>query len=440
MNSTNESPSLATANPGRRLTVRIFVGMGLGVLLGGSINLLGLLPATEALSAWLVDYGANGILYIMGQAFVRLLQVIVIPLVVVSLTCGTASLDSIRQLGRIGAKTLGLYLLTTAGAITLALLAALIFKPGQGLSLSSDASFDTRDAPPLVDVLVNLFPRNIFESMSSGDMLPVIIFSILLGLGMTMAGEPGKRMLSFFQDLDAIIMKVVGIVMSLAPYGVFALIARTFATEGFGAFLPLLKFLLLVLAVLTTHAFLVYPSLLKLLSGLSPRTLLRKIRDVQLFAFSTASSNATIPLSLEVLERKLGVKNAVASFTVPLGATINMDGTAIMQGVATIFIAQVYGIDLDTSQLLMVVLIATLASIGTAGVPGVGLIMLSMVLTQVGLPVAGIGLIIGVDRILDMARTAVNVTGDCVVTCIVANSEKQLDTEVYEQSGDTRPV
>ena len=296
-------------------------------------------------------------------------------------------------------------------------------------------------APPsLVEVLINIFPKNVVSAMAEGNMLQIIVFAILFWLAITLSGKPGQRLLALFNDLNEIIMTLVWIVMRLAPIGVFALIARTFATQGFDAFGPLLKYFFLVLGVLFFHALVTYPILLKGLSGLNPIRFISKLREVQVFAFSTASSNATIPVTLTTAENNLGVHNSVASFTVPLGATINMDGTAIMQGVATVFIAQAYGMGLDIADYLMVIVTATLASIGTAGVPGVGLIMLSMVLTQVGLPVEGIGLIIGIDRLLDMVRTAVNVTGDCAVSCIVARSEGELDLEVYNQaSGEPEP-
>ena len=276
-----------------------------------------------------------------------------------------------------------------------------------------------------------VFPRNVVNAMASGNMLQIILFAILFGLAITLSGKAGQRLLGLFNDLNEIIMTLVWIGMRLAPIGVFALIARTFATQGFGAFGRLLKYFFLVLGVLIFPALVTYPVILKTLSGLDPRRFISKLREVQIFAFSTASSNATIPVTLKTVENRLGVNNSVAAFTVPLGATINMDGTAIMQGVATVFIAQAYGLGLEFTDYLMVVVTATLASIGTAGVPGVGLIMLSMVLTQVGLPVEGIGLIIGIDRLLDMVRTAVNVTGDSAVSCIVAHREGELDTTVY---------
>ena len=276
-----------------------------------------------------------------------------------------------------------------------------------------------------------MVPANPFEAMSEGKMLQVIVFALLFGVAVTLSGEKGRHVLNFFNDLNVVIEHMVGIVMKLAPVGVFALIAKTFATQGLDIIMPLAGYFLVVALALVIHAALTYGLLLKLIGRLNTMLFFYKMRSVQLFAFSTASSNATIPVSLKNAEERLGVDNSIASFTIPLGATINMDGTAIMQGVATVFIANVYGMDLGISQFLTVILTATLASIGTAGVPGVGLVMLAMVLSQVGLPVEGIALIIGVDRLLDMMRTAVNVTGDAAVTCIVAKSEKALNPETF---------
>jgi Na+/H+-dicarboxylate symporter len=269
-------------------------------------------------------------------------------------------------------------------------------------------------------------------------MLQIIVFAGLFGLAMTLSGSPGKKILAIFTDLNAVIMSLVMVLMAIAPYGVFCLIARVFALQGFGAIVPLAKYFFVVLFVLLIHVCFTYTGLIKLLAGLNPLVFFRNIRAPVALAFSTASSNATLPVTLETVERRLGANNSIAAFTVPLGATINMDGTAIMQGVATGFIAQAYGIDIGFTGYLTVVLTATLASIGTAGVPGVGLIMLAMVLRQVNLPVEGIGLIIGVDRLLDMARTAVNVTGDAAVSCVVAKSEGQFDEDVF--NADSTPT
>jgi Na+/H+-dicarboxylate symporter len=378
-------------------------------------------------------YLVGGLFHVGGEIFLRSLKLLVVPLVFVSLVCGTAALDDIAKLGRVGGKTMLLYLVTTAMAITLALTAALIVRPGAGFDLETDVSFVAREGPSLVETLINLFPSNPVRAMAEGNMLQIIVFAGLLGLAITMAGDAGKRVLALFNDLNEVVMRLVMLLMRFAPYGVFCLVATVFAEQGFGAIGPLAQYFCVVLGVLLFQAFVTYPTLLRTLGRLNPLPFYRKMRDPIALAFSTASSGATIPVTLEAVEHRLGADNSIASFTIPLGATINMDGTAIMQGVATGFIAQAYGIDIGVSGYLMVVLTATLASIGTAGVPGVGLIMLAMVLRQVNLPVEGIGLIIGVDRLLDMVRTAVNVTGDATVTCIVAKTEGQLSADVYDQ-------
>lgn len=436
--STDEPAPSAPGTGG--LTKKILWAMLLGIAVGVVLNLL-LRPGSEAgplvpagVAAFLDTFVIDGLFEIVGTVFIRLLQLLVVPLVFVSLVCGTASLGNPRKLGRVAAKTLGLYLFTTAAAITLAVVAALLIQPGSSLDLDvSQTSFEAREAPPLVQTLTNIVPTNPFAALASAEMLQVIFFALLLGLTLTVTGAPGERLRAFFEDANTVILRLVLFLIHAAPYGVFALLAQTFATQGFGAILPLFKYFALVLVVLLIHLAVVYPTLLVSLARLNPVRFLRRVRDVQVFAFSTASSNATIPVTLETVEHKLGVKNSVASFTVPLGATINMDGTAIMQGVATVFIAQATGIDIGLSGYLLVILTATLASIGTAGVPGVGLIMLSMVLTQVSLPVEPVALLYGIDRLLDMVRTAVNVTGDATVSCIVAKSEGEWDEAVYEQ-------
>ncbi len=415
---------------GRGLTFKIAVGMAAGLLVGLLLNWIGV-------SGWIESTLVDGLLHIGGSIFMASLKLLVVPLVFVSLVCGTAALDDIAKLGRVGAKTLGLYLATTAIAVSLALIAATLVEPGAEFNLESDATYQAQQAPPLADVLINLFPSNPIRAMAEGNMLQIIVFAGLFGLALTLSGEPGKRLLKFFGDLNAVIMQLVMLLMAVAPYGVFCLIAKVFAQQGFAAMEPLLRYFALVLGILVLHALVTYPSLLRILAGLNPIVFFRNMRDPIAVAFSTASSNATLPITLKTVENKLGVQNSIASFTIPLGATINMDGTAIMQGVATGFIAQAYGIDLAPTDYLMVVVTATLASIGTAGVPGVGLIMLAMVLRQVNLPVEGIGLVLGVDRLLDMVRTAVNVTGDASVSCIVAASEGQLSREIFrEESRD----
>ena len=420
--------------PRRSLTARIVIGMVAGLALGVSLNMLrthGLDPqgwVGRALQSFLID----GLFYVVGAVFMASLKLLVVPLVFVSLVCGAASLDDLSRLGRIGGKTLALYLGTTAIAISVALSAAALVRPGAGLDLPTDLEFAPRVAPGWTETLVNIFPSNPIQAMAEGNMLQIIVFALLFGFAMSLSGDPGRRLLAVFEDLNKVVLRLVTVLMEIAPYGVFCLLARIFADQGLGAIAQLASYFSVVLAVLLFHGLVVYPVLLKIFSGLNPRVFLRKMRAPISFAFSTASSNATLPVTLETAEDRLGVDNRVASFTIPLGATINMDGTAIMQGVATVFIAQAYGLDLGPVQYLGVVLTATLASVGTAGVPGVGLIMLALVLRQANLPVEGIALIIGVDRLLDMVRTAVNITGDAAVTCIVAQSEGQLDAEAFQ--------
>ena len=417
------------------LTNRILIAMAAGILLGSLLSLvLQSAAVPEVVRSALDTYLVGGLFDVVGRIFVASLKLLVVPLVFVSLICGASSLGNSSRMGPIAGKTLFFYLTTTALAVGAALFFAVFIGPGSDVVLASEANYQAAVSPPLTDVLVNIFPSNPVKAMAEGKMLQIIVFALLFGFAISRAGEPGHRIASFFRDMEAVIMKMVEILMALAPYGVFALLAKLFATLGIGAILDLAAYFFTVLAVLLFHALVVYSLLLKGLTGLSPRILLSKMRPVWAFAFSTASSGATLPITLRTVERRMGVHNSVAGFTVPLGATINMDGTAIMQGVATVFIAEVYGVDLSMVAYLTVILTATLASIGTAAVPGVGLITLAMVLTQVGLPVEGIALIIGVDRLLDMVRTAVNVTGDAVVSLIVANSEQQLDRSVFFDS------
>ena len=408
------------------LTTQILIAMIAGAFLGILLNLFG--AESGAVQTFLVD----GVLRVVGAIFIASLKMMVVPLVLVSLVCGVTNMGDIAALGRIGAKALGFYIATTALAITIALLVASAISPGAGFAITDAAiDFNAREAPPLSQVLIDLVPSNPVAALADGEMLQIIVFALLLGVAITVAGDRGRHVLNVFTDLNSVIMQMVWIIVRLAPAGVFCLIARTFSTEGVEAFVPLAKYFLCVVAALAVHAIATYSFLLKLFGGLSPTIFFIKMRAAQLFAFSTASSNATIPVTLESVKNRLGVDNSVASFTVPFGATINMDGTAIMQGVATVFIAQVYGVDLSLGDFLAVIMTATLASIGTAGVPGVGLIMLAMVLQQVGLPVEGIALIIGVDRLLDMMRTAVNITGAAAVTCVIAKSEGCLNVKSY---------
>ncbi len=414
------------------LTNRILIAMVGGILLGSLLNLiLSSMEVSHGVRVLLEDYLVMGLLDGVGQVFVNSLKLLVVPLVFVSLICGSSSLGDSARMGPIALKTLGFYLTTTAVAVSAALLAAVIIGPGTSVVEGAQVSYEATQPPPLKEVLVNIFPSNPVRAMADGKMLQIIVFALLMGYAISHAGEAGRRLGDFFRDLEAIVMKMVEVLIRLAPYGVFALLAELFAQEGFDTIGKLAAYFGTVLAVLLFHALVVYSLFLKVFTGLSPRVLLSKMRPVWAFAFSTASSGATLPVTLRTVERRLGVHKSVAGFTVPLGATINMDGTAIMQGVATVFIAQVYGVDLSLGAFITVILTATLASIGTAAVPGVGLITLALVLEQAGLPVEGIALIIGVDRLLDMVRTAVNVTGDATVSLVVADSEGQFEEQIY---------
>ncbi|ELV8766376.1 dicarboxylate/amino acid:cation symporter [Vibrio vulnificus] len=407
------------------LTGRVILGMVAGILTGFAIR------ALFADNGFVDAYIVNGLFEVGGKIFIASLKMLVVPLIFVSLVCGTSSLKDISTLGRMGGKTLAFYITTTAVAITLALTMGTVFQPGAGADLTAASSFKSAEAPSLGQVIIDMFPTNPISAMAEGKTLQVIVFALLFGIAISAAGKPGERIAAIFSDLNEVIMKLVALLMNLAPYGVFFLMAKLFTGLGLGAIINLGEYFLVLTATLLVHGLVTYSLMLKGFTGLSPLTFLKKMEDAIMFAFSTASSNATIPATMETVKNRLGVDNKIASFTVPLGATVNMDGTAIMQGVATAFIAQAFNIDLSMGDYVMVILTATLASIGTAGVPGVGLVMLAMVLNQVGLPLEGIALIMGVDRLLDMIRTAVNITGDACVSVIVAKSEGALDLDRF---------
>ncbi|ACX95933.1 dicarboxylate/amino acid:cation symporter [Halothiobacillus neapolitanus] len=409
------------------LTSKVLIGMGLGIAIGLLINMTGLNVKGGFVNTYVVD----GLFYVMGKLFINALKMLVVPLVFFSLLSGVCGIGNLKILGRVGTKSFALYILTTAIAIAVAIIIATSAHIGLGMNLAADTSFTTQTAPPLTEVLIGIIPTNPLAAMAQGQMLPLIFFTILLGVSIVMVGTKAKGIVAGIEVANEIMMKMVTLVMVVAPYAVFALIAKSMAELGLDLLGQLAGYVIVLVSALLVHLFFTLMIILKTFSGLSPREFMRKIREAQIFAFSTASSNATIPVTLRVITEKMGVDNSVASFTVPFGATINMDGTAIMQGVATVFIANIYGIDLGITGYLTVIMMSVLASIGTAGVPGVGLIMLSMVFYQVGLPVEGIGLILGVDRLMDMIRTAVNISGDAVVSAIVANSEQKLDQKTY---------
>ena len=413
----------------RNLTTIIFIALILGAAAGLALNLW--VPQGYVRDEVIV----NGIFYVIGQGFIRLMQMLVVPLVFCSLVCGSMAIGDTRRLGKVGIKTIAFYLLTTAIAITVAILLASLINPGTGLDMGRIETTETAVGEKLsmADTLLQIIPTNPLGALASGEMLPIILFALIIGVILAHRGEKADTVSSFFSQFNDIMMDMTMGVMKLAPVGVFCLIARTFAGLGLDAFLPLLKYMLAVFLALALQGLVVYQVLLKLFTGLSPVRFLKKFAPVMAFAFSTATSNATIPLSIDTLHRKMGVSKKISSFTIPLGATINMDGTAIMQGVAVVFAAQAFHIQLSAADFLTVIATATLASIGTAGVPSVGLITLSMVFNSVGLPVEAIGLIMGIDRILDMTRTAVNITGDAVCTTIVARQDNAVDVEIFNK-------
>ncbi len=409
------------------LSTQIFSGLILGAALGGLITAIEKLAPGSAVvwTGYLIPT-----FEVIRTMFINALKMVVVPLVLISLICGTCSLSDPKKLGSLGGKSIVLYLLTTASAITLALILANIVNPGVDV-IREVSDFEPKQAPALSEVVANLVTSNPFQALADGNMLQVIIFAILFGLAISRAGEGGQRIAAVFSDLNDVILKLVTIIMHIAPYGVFCIMTVVVYETGIEQIITLGKYFGLVMVTLMLHAMITYPIFLTLFAQLNPLTLLKKIRPAMLFAFSTASSAATLPVTMEVARKRLGIGKTTSSFTLPLGATINMDGTAIMQGVATVFIAQLYAVDLSLTQYLTVILMATLASIGTAGVPSVGLVMLTMVLSQVNLPSEAIGMLLGIDRLLDMMRTAVNITGDATVASIVSKSEGDFDEDMF---------
>ena len=412
------------------LSTQIFIALLIGALIGVVIHYW--IPSSYIKDTVIVE----GVLYVVGQGFIRLMQMLVVPLVFCSLICGSMAIGDTKTLGKVGVKTIGFYLVTTALAVCVALGSALLINPGRGLDMDAvqkGTVSSTTEATSLVDTLLNIIPKNPVQSMANGDMLPIIVFALFVGIMLAKLGTRGSVVANFFSQFNDVMMEMTMAIMKIAPIGVFCLIARTFATVGFSAFAPMLKYMGNVTLALAIQCLVVYQILLFVFTRLNPFKFIKKFLPVMGFAFSTATSNATIPMSIDTLSKKMGVSKQISSFTIPLGATINMDGTSIMQGVAVVFIAQAYGIPLTMGNLATVVVTATLASIGTAGVPSVGLVTLAMVLNSVGLPTEGIALIMGIDRILDMIRTAVNITGDAVCTTIVCHQEGSLNREVFNK-------
>ncbi len=409
------------------LTTVIFISLILGAIVGVTLHYW--VPEGYVRDTVII----NGVFYVVGNGFLRGMQMLVVPLVFCSLVCGSMSIGDTKTLGKVGVKTIAFYLVTTACAITLALGVANLINPGIGLDISNVETAETTvaETTSFADTLLDIIPKNPIQGLAEGNMLQIIFFAIFIGILLAKRGERAATVSQFFVQFNDLMMDMTMAVMKVAPIGVFCLIAKTFAGIGFDAFVPMLKYMFAVFFALMLQGFGVYQILLKVFTGLNPIKFIKKFLPVMGFAFSTATSNATIPLSIETLDKKMGVSKKISSFTIPLGATVNMDGTAIMQGVAVVFVAQAYGIALTPVDYLTVIATATIASIGTAGVPSVGLITLSMVFNSVGLPVEGIALIMGIDRILDMTRTAINITGDAVCTTIVAHQNKELNRDIF---------
>ena len=431
------SPLDLRANPvygGGFMTKKILLATVLGIAVGSGIHhfLMPDHPLFLILVSYVFDLG--------GQLFLTALKMMVVPLVFVSLTNGIAGIQDTQKLGRISRQTLSFFILSTILAISMALFLSswVDFKMPSSAHLTEtlNAGYTPPSTPSIKEILLNLIPSNPIQAFASGNILQVIVFALLLGFALSKLSESGQRVQRLLNDLNAAFLKIILLVIQWAPMGAFCLLAKTFAENGWGSILPLAKYFFTLLFILLLQGGVVFGAFLKLKLGLDPRHFFRKLSSLMAVAFSTSSSNATLPLTLEVCEKKLGINPRIASFVIPLGATINMNGTSIMQAVALVFIAQVYQIPLTAMDYVTATVMATLAAVGTAGVPGVGLVMLAMVLQQLQIPVEGIGLILGVDRLLDMVRTVINVLGDVVAALYVAKSDssgQDWDETTYAQ-------
>jgi proton glutamate symport protein len=362
---------------------------------------------------------------IVGDMFIRLLKAIIIPLILASMVAGIVSLGDVRKLGRIGLRTFIYYAATTTLAVGVGLILVNLMRPGVGVDIGIEAGADLSggEVPSVISIIRDIIPANLFDAMAKDKVLSVIFFSLLLGVAISSIGEKGRPLVTFFEAFNAVMMKITDWIMRLAPFGVFALMAYTIGSMGLSVIKPLIVYMATVVIGLTIHACVTLPVLLKTLGKYSPLKFIRDVFSAVATAFSTASSAATLPITMDCLQENTGVSNKVTSFVLPLGATVNMDGTALYEAVAAMFIAQAYGIDLSIGQQIVIMLTATLASIGAAAIPGAGLVTMVIVLRAVNLPLEGIGMILAVDRILDMLRTAVNVWGDACGAAVVANLE-----------------
>jgi proton glutamate symport protein len=373
---------------------------------------------------------------IVGDIFIRLLKMIIIPLILASMVAGIVSLGDVRKLGRIGLRTFLYYTATTLLAVLVGLILVNVIRPGARVDMGAEeaAELAQREMPSVVSIIKDIVPENLFKAMAEDKVLSIIFFSILLGVAISSVGEKGRGLAGLFEAFNAVMMKITGWIMRLAPFGVFALMAYTIGSMGLSVIKPLILYMATVVVGLSIHAVVTLPALLSTFGRYSPLRFIRDVFSAVATAFSTASSAATLPITMDCVEKNAGVSNKVASFVLPLGATVNMDGTALYEAVAAMFIAQAYGIPLTIWQQVIIMLTATLASIGAAAIPGAGLVTLVIVLKAVNLPLKGIGMILAVDRLLDMLRTAVNVWGDACGTAVVARLEgEQLNQAVPDK-------
>ena len=395
--------------------------MILGIITGLFLNIFGY---DTSLSNFIVINFFN----IVSDLFISALKLVIIPLIFFSIVCGIISLSDDTSLSRLGIKTLSLYLFTTIIAISLGLLfSSLInYEPILLSNLEKNVAIDN------IKTESNIFPTNIFESLSNGNIIHLLIFSVLIGIAASKVKDNAKTFINYFHEFNAVINELVKIIISFTPIAVYCILSKTFATQGLETLTPLMGYFFTVVFVLLIHFFITFSLLLKTFTNLNPKQFFINIKEVIVFTFSTSSSSASIPFTLKAATEKCGINKSISSFTIPLGATINMDGTAIMQGCATFFLASLYGIDLGMSEILTIVVTATIASIGTAGIPSAGIIMLTVIFTQIGIPLEGITLLLGVDRLLDMMRTSINVSCDLCISCIVASSENRIDETIYK--------
>ena len=408
-------------------TKKVLISMLSGIIAGILINNF-LLP-----NDFIEYYLINQIFFTISSLFLILLKMIVLPLIFVSIISGIVSINDVSTLGRLGIKTFSLYILTTLVAITFALFISSFVSYDSVGQITNNIQSNVTGNMDQKNIILSIFPSNFFSALANGNVIQVLAFAVFIGISASYVKKDVPVFIELIDNLNKVFNKMVMIIIQLTPIAVFALLAKTFATEGVEVFIPLIKYFLVVVFVLITHFLLTYSILLRLFSNLNIYTFYAKLKALIIFTFSTSSSNASIPYTLNTVIQKYGVDKSFASFSIPLGATINMDGTAIMQGCAAYFLASYYGIDLAFSDMITIILTATIASIGTAGIPSAGIIMLSLILTELGIPLEGITLLLGVDRLLDMMRTSVNVTGDACITCVVAKSEGLINIKDFNK-------